>query len=102
MNRTRKLKQYFLSLGYNEQHLTKKIQRALNIFREACLQLKQNREKSARIPLVVIYHPILPSFHTTAKQHLPILQASERLREAFRHPPFIAFCRPRNLKDLLV
>ena len=74
----------------------------LNISREACLQPKQNREKSARIPLVVTYHPILPSFHTTAKQHLPIVQASERLREAFRYPPLIAFRRPRNLKDFLV
>ena len=101
-NRTRELKQHFLSRGYKEQHLNKQIQRALNTSREACLQSKQNREKSARVPLVVTYHPILPSFHTTAKKHLPILQASVRLREAFRYPPLIAFRRPRNLKDFLV
>ena len=51
---------------------------------------------------MVIYHPILPSFHTTTKQHLPILQASEQLQEAFRHPPLIAFHRPRSLKYFLV
>ena len=58
--------------------------------------------KSARIALVVIYHPILPSFHTTAKQHLPTPHVSERLQEAFQYPPLIAFHRPRNLKDFLV
>ena len=31
-----------------------------------------------------------------------ILQASERLREAFQYPTLIAFRRPRNLKDFLV
>ena len=43
-NMTRELKQYFPSWGYNEQLLTKQIQRALNISRQACLQPKQNRE----------------------------------------------------------
>ena len=51
---------------------------------------------------MVTYYPILPSFHTTAKQHLPTLHASEQLREAFWHPPLIAFCSSRNLKDFLV
>ena len=101
-NRARELKQHFLSRGYNEQHLNKQIQRALNTSREACLQPKQNREKSARIPLVVTYHPILPFFRMTAKRHLPILHVSERLRRAFRYPPIIAFRRPKNLKDFLV
>ena len=78
------------------------MQRALNTSREACLQPKQNWDKPARIPLVVTYHPILPSFHVIAKRHLPILHASERLRRALRHPPLIAFHFPSNLKDFLV
>ena len=52
------LKQYFLSQGYNEQHLNKQLQRALNTPREACLQQNQNRDMAAHIPLVVTYHPI--------------------------------------------
>ena len=100
--RTRELKQHFLSRGYHEQHLENEFKRALDTSREACLQLKSNQEKPARIPLVVTYHPILPSFHLTTKRHLSILHASERLRRAFEHPPLIAFRRPRNLRDLLV
>ena len=64
--------------------------------------MRQNWEKSVHIPLVVTYHPILPSFYSTTKCHLPILHASERLRRAFQYPPLIAFCRPKNLRDLLV
>ena len=74
----------------------------LNLSKEANLQLTQNREKSARIPLVVTYHPILTSFHMTIKQHLPILHVTEQLREAFRYPLLFAFHRPRNVKDFLV
>ena len=102
LNKTCEFKQYCLSRGYNEQHLEKEFNRALDIMREASLQSKPNQEKPARIPLVVAYHPILPSFHLITKRHLSILHTSEQLREALRHPLLIAFRRPRNLKDLLV
>ena len=102
MQRTRELKQHFLSLGYHDQHLENEFKRALDKSREACLQLKSNQENTARIPLVVTHHPILPSFHLTTKRHLSILHASDPLRRAFEHPPLIAFRRPRNLRDLLV
>ena len=101
-NRARELKQHSLSPSYNDQHLTKQIQRALNTFREACLQWKQNQDKSARIPLVVTYHPILPLFHMTAKHHLPILYVSKWLRRAFWYPLLIAFHRPNTLNNFLV
>ena len=54
------------------------------------------------ITLAVMYHPHLPSFCLTIKQHLSILHVSERLQRAFLKPPLIAFCRLKNLKDLLV
>ena len=90
------------SRGYNEQHLNKKIHSELNTSREACLQQKQNQDKSARIHLVVTYHPILPFFCATAKWPLLILHISERLWSAFWYPLLIAFCHPSNLKALLV
>ena len=70
--------------------------------REASLQSKPNQEKAARIPLVDTYHPILPSFHLITEHHQTIFHTSERLREELWHPPLIAFCRPRNLRDLFV
>ena len=82
--RTHELKQHFLSRGYHE-HLENEFKRALDTSREACLQLKSNQEKSARIPLVVTYHPILLSFHLTIKCHPSLLHASERLRRVIQH-----------------
>ena len=61
-----------------------------------------NQDKTARIPLVVTYHPNLPSLKLTTNQHHSILNTSERLRKAFPSFPLIAFRRPKNLKDLLV
>ena len=99
---TRELKKHVLKRGYCEQQLNDEIHRALAISRENCLQLRPSQDKPARIPLVVTYHPILPSFQSITKRHLPTLQTSEKLRDAFLHPPLIAFRRPRNLRDLLV
>ena len=100
--RTHDLKEHFLKRGYDEQHLNIELRRVLHTTRETCLQTKQSQDKSARIPLMVTYHHSLPSFHSTTKRHLPNLHASERIREAFRLPPLIAFRHPRNLKDFLV
>ena len=102
---TRELKVHLMKRGYDEQYLNLEIQRVLNnrnTSRDACLLPRQNQDKSARIPLVVTYHPILPTFQSITKRHLTILHASERLKEAFPLPPLIAFRRPRNLRDLLV
>ena len=89
---------------YDEQHLNFEVhvQQALDTPREACLQLKWNQDKSAWTPLVVTYHPTLPSLSSTTRPHLPILQASKQLQRAFPLPPLIAFQRPRNLRDFLV
>ena len=72
------------------------------ISRENCLQLRPSQDKPALLPLVVTYHPILPSFQSITKRHLPTLQTSKRLQDAFLHPPLIDFRRRRNLRDLLV
>ena len=75
---------------------------AIYTCREACLRSRKNQKKTARTPLVVTYHPMLPSFQSTTRQHQTILQTSERLRKLFPSLPLIAFRRPKNLKDLLV
>ena len=78
------------------------IERAVSIPRETCLRIKKGQEKTSRTPLVVTYHPLLPSFVSITRRHLHILHLTERLRTAFPSPPLIVFRRPKNLKDLLV
>ena len=63
---------------------------------------QRNQDKSACTPLVVTYHPTLPSLHSTTKWHHSILHASEQLWGAFPLPPLSAFHHPRNLRDHLV
>ena len=51
---------------------------------------------------MVTYHPGLPKLHQILRRHLPILHASERMKQVMPNPPLVAYRRPKNLKDLLV
>ena len=85
------LKDYLLKRGYNDQRLDSEIQQALRTPRQLCLQLTNDREKSAHTPLVVMYHPALPPLRASTKQYQPILHALERLKHTFPLPPLIDF-----------
>ena len=74
----------------------------LTILRENCLQIQFYHKKSARIPLVVTYHPISAPFQVIIQHHLSALHSLEGLQRAVSLPSLIAFCRLRNLRDLLV
>ena len=91
-----------MNRGYEEQQLDWEIQQVLDIPREMDSQPCNDQDKSARIQLVVTYHPTLPSLGITTRQHQNILHTLEWLQKAFPSPPLIAFRRPNNLRDLLV
>ena len=99
--RVRELKQHLLTRGYNEELVDRQMERAIIIPRENTLQNHQRQTSMGiqRLPLVITYHPGLPNI---LKKHLPILHASDRLRDAVPDPPMVAFRRPKNLRDLLV
>ena len=99
---TLELKRHLLKRGYREQQISTEIYRTLAVLRENCLQQHPNQDNTARIPMVVIYHPTLPTFKLVTKSHLPTLHTFERLREAFSLPSLIAFCRPMNITTFLV
>ena len=77
------------------------IQRVLDTPREACLQPIHNQDKSARTPLVVTCHPILPSLCWTTSQHNPSFMFRSYYEGHFCHH-LIAFRRLKNMRDLLV
>ena len=99
---TPELKKHPLKQGYREQQLDNEIHRALAISRQNCLQPRSNQDKSARILLVVTYHPISQNIQSITRRHPSTLHTSERLREALPLLPLIAFHRPKNLMYLLV
>ena len=101
IQRTRELKQYFLSRGYHEQHLENEFKRALGTSREACLQLKSNQEKCTHIPLVVTssYFTIFSFDHWMPSPDPSCLGA---ITKGIRASTSNCLRRPKNLRDLLV
>ena len=99
---TRKLKKYLLKRGYWEQRLNTKIHRALAVSRENCSQQQPNQAKTARIQLVVTYHP---SYHllnwSPSATFQPFIPRNDYVRH-FSLPPSTAFRRLRNLRNFLV
>ena len=65
----------------------------------------QQRNKSARkklLPFVTQYHPALPSLKKILMGKWHLIQNQQRLREIFKEPPLISYCKGKSLKDLLI
>ena len=60
-----------------------------------------DKSNTERVPLVVTYYPQLPKLQEILRRHLPTLHVSKTMREAVPLPPLVAYCRPKNLRDLL-
>ena len=64
-----------------------------------------NRNKSAHkklLPLVAQYHLALPSLKRIIMGKWDLIQNQQGLREMFKEPPFISYCKGKSFKDLLV
>ena len=48
------------------------------------------------------YHPDLPNFTRILHDHQCVIDISPRLCGVLPEPPLVAYCRPPNLRDLLV
>ena len=55
-----------------------------------------------RVPLIVTFHPGLPPLKHILEKHSSILNVSERMRQAVRNSPLVAYRRQHNLRSLLV
>ena len=99
--RTTELKQYLIRRGHNPAQVQQSIDKAAAVPRESALQPSEKR-KNNRVPLVPTYDPRLPRLSEITKNHLPVLHVSDKLKGAIPEAPIIAYCRPKNLRDLLV
>ena len=96
------LKSHLMARDYTEPLVDTQLEKASLTSQMECLQPHPQRPRTKWIPLVITYHPILNRLNKLCKKPLPILHLSDRLQQAIPEPPLIAFCCPRNLKDLLV
>ena len=68
--------------------------------RKSLLQTKE-KKRSQRIPLVVTYNRTLPPLGQIINKHWHILQSDPKMEEKFSERPVLAYCRYKNLKDMI-
>ena len=75
--------------------------RAANIPRTNALQTKP-KDPNDVVPFVVTYNTTLPRISNIPRKHFNILHSSNRCKDVFKQPPFVAYRRSPNLRDILV
>ena len=88
-----------LVIVYN--FLEEQFLRAANISRTNALQTKPKTSNDV-VPFVVTYNPALPRISNILRKHFNILHSSNRCKDVFKQPPFVAYRRSPNLRDILV
>ena len=100
-HRINKLKTYLLARGYNNNFLEEQFLRAANLSRTNALQTKP-KDSNDVVPFVVTYNLALPRISNFLRKHFNILHTSNRCKDVFKQPPFVAYRRSPNLRDILV
>ena len=96
------LGQYFLSRNYNAKVVSDAFKRVREIPRAQALR-KVEKTTTDREPLVLEYHPSLPSVAGVIRKHWKVMtDQSKRLKRCFAKPSLVAYKRLKNLKDVLI
>ena len=105
LRRAEELKEYLVHRGYKGEEVQQQIERATNVTRTEALTRSEIKNMDT-VPLVVTFHPQLPSLGEIPRDHLPTctspLCISEKMKKAVPNPPLVANRRSKNLNDLLV
>ena len=99
--RAEELTEFLVHRGYQRNMVREQVQRARAVPREIALTPRR-RGNGNRIPFVVSYHSGLPNIGGILRELQPVLESSERCKQAFKDLPVMAFRRPKSLKDYLV
>ena len=75
--------------------------RAVNISRTNALQTKP-KDCNDIVPFVVTYNTALPRISNIPRKHFNTLHSSNRCKDIFKQPPFVAYRRSPNLRYILV
>ena len=102
LQRTRELTRFLITWGYNEDEVQQQINKTMGLDRDELLLTKKIKTPLEQVPLIVTYHPSLPPLKNILDKHSSILTVSERLNQAVRTPPLVAYHRSPSLKIVLV
>ncbi|XP_060085696.1 uncharacterized protein LOC132565106 [Ylistrum balloti] len=99
--RLEELRQFLAEQNHPQSLINNGIRRASEI---PIAELRTPKEKNDEkvLPLVMTYNPSNPQIKGTVKQHMNILDGSERMKNIMKNTKFIAsYCQPKNLKKYL-
>ena len=99
-HRTNELLEFLCQCGHKRDCVKTQINKAFNVPCKNTLYYQHKKSNDCTV-FVTTYKPSLPDFNNIIKKY-PILMASDRCKNAFKDPPLLAYCHPRNLLDTLV
>ena len=100
---TKELHGHFTDRNYKSKAVTSAIKNARNKPRDHLINYQnRNTNSQSRIPLVLTYHPSLPSISSIINKHWTILTTNSTTRQIFDTPPMVAYRQPPNLKKIIV
>ena len=99
--RVEDLVRFLTDRGYKKAYVEDQVEKVRRLTR-AEARNNTNQPRSTKTPFVVAYHPGLPNIRKIIRELHPILESSERCKNAINSVPFVAFRKPKSLGDYLV
>ncbi len=91
--------------GYNSRFVESQLKKVDKILCDKALEIRKNgelSEKAKRVVMAVTYSRNLPNIKQILTRRHPLLHRSDRLKQAFRSPPVVAYRRHKRLQDILL
>ena len=99
--RAGELVRFLMDSFYREAYVEGQINKVRRLSRAEVLS-NSNQPRSTKMPFAVTYHPRLPDISKILRELHPILESSEKCKNAIKSVPFVAFRKPKSLGDYLV
>ena len=90
----------FEKRGYDRSLIEQQTHKANLKEREQLLKEKK-KETATNIPLSLKYNRTLPKIKEIVMKHWHLLHINPNVTEIFQNPPILAFCRNKNLRDII-
>ena len=90
----------FEKRGYDRSLIEQQTHKANLKEREQLLKEKK-KETATNIPLSLKYNRALPKIKEIVVKHWHLQHINPNVTEIFQNPPILAFCRNKNLRDII-
>ena len=95
------IKDQFVKRGYQKNLIENQIDKVAKLDRNVLLADQNKSKKASCLPLSVTFNRALPNTKNILQQHRHLLKIDSILEDTFQQTTILAFCRNRNLKDII-